>query len=119
MRVLLAPHGTRGDVQLAPELGLAIPESFLLRADEPLFSDVDELRWRGPAENFIEWAERIEAPALVKRSVAGNGQAPKGQLARIVGAMLGWSKLPPVDATDALAIAITHAHAIAIRRKLP
>jgi crossover junction endodeoxyribonuclease RuvC len=52
------------------------------------------------------------APALVKRSVAGNGQAPKDQLARIVGAMLGWSTLPAVDATDALAIAITHANAI-------
>jgi len=38
-----------------------------LRADEPLFSDVDELRWRGPAGNFPEWAERIESPALVKR----------------------------------------------------
>jgi crossover junction endodeoxyribonuclease RuvC len=59
------------------------------------------------------------APALVKRSVAGSGQAPKEQLARIVGAMLGWSKLPAPDATDALAIAITHAHALSARRKAP
>lgn len=50
-------------------------------------------------------------PALVKRSVAGRGQAPKGQLARIVGAMLGLCELPPSDAADALAIAITHANA--------
>lgn len=57
------------------------------------------------------------APALVKRSVAGNGQAPKDQLARIVGAMLGWAQLPAPDATDALAIAITHAHAVLSRRR--
>lgn len=50
-------------------------------------------------------------PALVKRSVAGKGQAPKEQVARIVGAMLRLSVLPPNDATDALAIAITHANA--------
>jgi crossover junction endodeoxyribonuclease RuvC len=56
------------------------------------------------------------APALVKRSVAGSGQAPKEQLARIVGAILGWPKLPSPDATDALAIAITHAYAAMTRR---
>lgn len=50
-------------------------------------------------------------PALVKRSVAGRGQAPKEQLARIVGAMLKLEALPLADATDALAIAITHANA--------
>lgn len=50
-------------------------------------------------------------PAVVKRSIAGNGQAPKDQLARIVGAILGFRDLPTADATDALAIAITHANA--------
>lgn len=53
-------------------------------------------------------------PALVKRSIAGGGQAPKEQLARIVGALLGLRELPAVDATDALAIAITHANALAV-----
>ena len=53
-------------------------------------------------------------PALVKRSIAGSGQAPKEQLARIVGAMLGLKVLPALDATDALAIAITHANALAM-----
>lgn len=51
------------------------------------------------------------APAVVKRSIAGKGAAPKEQLARIVGAMLKLQKLPPIDATDALAIAITHVNA--------
>lgn len=55
-------------------------------------------------------------PAVVKRSVAGSGQAPKDQLARIVGAILGWTELPALDATDALAIAITHANALLTRR---
>lgn len=50
-------------------------------------------------------------PALVKRSIAGRGQADKTQVARIVGAILGLRELPKVDATDALAIAITHAQA--------
>jgi crossover junction endodeoxyribonuclease RuvC len=51
-------------------------------------------------------------PALVKRSIAGRGQADKTQVARIVGAMLGLRVLPDIDATDALAIAITHAQAL-------
>jgi crossover junction endodeoxyribonuclease RuvC len=48
-------------------------------------------------------------PAVIKRSVGGSGRAPKEQVAHMVGAILGWKQLPPVDATDALAIAITHA----------
>jgi crossover junction endodeoxyribonuclease RuvC len=48
------------------------------------------------------------APALVKRTVAGRGAAEKDQVGRMVGAMLGLRELPAVDATDALAIAITH-----------
>jgi len=56
-------------------------------------------------------------PALVKRSIAGSGQAPKDQLARIVGAILGWTSLPAEDATDALAIAITHANAALVKRR--
>lgn len=47
-------------------------------------------------------------PALVKRTVAGRGAADKKQIGRVVGAMLGLSELPAEDATDALAIAITH-----------
>ncbi len=48
-------------------------------------------------------------PATIKRSVAGNGRAPKQQVARMVGTILGLGALPtPLDATDALATAITH-----------
>ncbi|MBN1652500.1 MAG: crossover junction endodeoxyribonuclease RuvC, partial [Deltaproteobacteria bacterium] len=54
-------------------------------------------------------------PALVKRSIAGRGQAPKEQVARIVGAIIGWKDLPGADATDALAVAITHLNASRLR----
>jgi crossover junction endodeoxyribonuclease RuvC len=52
---------------------------------------------------------RSYPPASVKRSVAGNGRASKEQVARMVAAILGVGKLPgPLDATDALAVAIAH-----------
>lgn len=57
-------------------------------------------------------------PALVKRTVVGRGAADKRQVARVVGAMLGLSELPAEDATDALAIAITHLTASRVRRGL-
>lgn len=47
------------------------------------------------------------APALVKRSVAGSGDAPKTQIARVVATLLRLERIPPTDASDALAIAIT------------
>jgi len=49
-------------------------------------------------------------PASVKRSVAGNGRATKAQVARMVAAILGENGLgEPMDATDALSVAIAHA----------
>jgi len=47
-------------------------------------------------------------PTVVKRAVVGTGKAEKAQVAQLVGALLGWTELPGPDATDALAIAITH-----------
>jgi crossover junction endodeoxyribonuclease RuvC len=57
-------------------------------------------------------------PAVVKRSVAGRGAADKAQLGRLVAAMLGLRDQPRPDATDALAIAITHAHALRVPEAL-
>jgi crossover junction endodeoxyribonuclease RuvC len=48
------------------------------------------------------------APALVKKAITGSGRADKGQLARMVQALIGLRSLPRADATDALAVAITH-----------
>ncbi len=47
------------------------------------------------------------APARVKRTLTGNGQAEKKQVALMVRAVLGLGELPPADAADALALAIT------------
>jgi crossover junction endodeoxyribonuclease RuvC len=57
-------------------------------------------------------------PALVKRTVAGRGAADKAQIAQLVGVMLGWKELPAEDATDALAVAITHAQASMVTGRL-
>lgn len=48
----------------------------------------------------------------VKKTVSGDGRADKEQLARVVRMLLGSGENLPADATDALAIAMTHlAHA--------
>ena len=52
------------------------------------------------------------APAHVKRMVAGRGAATKHEVARRVTLVFGLSKLPPADATDALAVALCHAQTV-------
>jgi len=47
-------------------------------------------------------------PRRVKQAVVGQGGAAKGQVQRMVQAILNLSELPPEDAADALAIAICH-----------
>src|SRR5439155_24877026 len=58
-------------------------------------------------------------PASVKRAVVGGGRAEKIQVAKMVATMLRLRELPRPDAADALAIAITHAHAAPARRIPP
>jgi len=38
-----------------------------LRTDAPLFTDVDELKWKGPTPGFNEWATRIADDRLLGR----------------------------------------------------
>ena len=53
----------------------------------------------------------FEYPAnLVKKSVVGYGHADKNQVARMVGHLLPGLNLAAGDASDALAVAICHAH---------
>jgi 5'-3' exonuclease len=42
----------------------------ILRTDAPLFTNVDELEWTGPAPAFTDWAERIADPRLLARCEA-------------------------------------------------
>jgi 5'-3' exonuclease len=41
-----------------------------LRTDAALFTDVDELRWRGPTGAFVAWAEKIGDARLLRRANA-------------------------------------------------
>ncbi len=50
-------------------------------------------------------------PAEVKKAVVGNGQAKKEQVQFMVAKLLRLSKMPsPLDASDALAVALCHGH---------
>lgn len=58
------------------------------------------------------------APATVKLAVAGSGAADKVQVARGVGYLLGLENPQSGDATDALAVAVCHAHSAQIAARL-
>lgn len=49
------------------------------------------------------------APAEAKKAIVGNGQAHKSQVAAMAARLLGLEQAPePLDASDALALALTH-----------
>ena len=52
------------------------------------------------------------SPTEVKRAVVGYGRAEKHQVREMVAVLLGLDELPaPLDVSDALAVAVCHAHA--------
>jgi len=56
-------------------------------------------------------------PLQVKKAITGNGKATKEQVAFMVKRLLGINKeIKPLDITDAMAITITHAQRIKIRK---
>jgi crossover junction endodeoxyribonuclease RuvC len=58
-------------------------------------------------------------PQAVKQAVCGSGSADKGQVQRMVGALLSLPEIPQPDhAADALAVAICHANGAALREAL-
>jgi len=52
-----------------------------LRTDIPLFDDVDELRWTGPASEFKAIGERLDAAVTEKRRKAGRREQGSGNSA--------------------------------------
>jgi len=59
------------------------------------------------------------SPTEVKAGVTGNGRADKAQVSRMVGTILGLHAPPrPVDATDALALALAHLWQAPVRVRL-
>jgi crossover junction endodeoxyribonuclease RuvC len=59
------------------------------------------------------------AARLVKKAVVGTGGAEKAQVHAMVARLLPGAKIAGPDAADALAVAITHAHHLATRRRVP
>lgn len=65
-----------GPIEALPPdvLGDRVDEALLfrtlatLRTDAPLFDDPEDLRWRGPTDDFAGWAERLGDGALLERS---------------------------------------------------
>jgi len=56
-------------------------------------------------------------PLQVKKAITGNGKAAKEQVAFMVKRLLGIKKeIKPLDVTDAMAIAITHAQRVKMRK---
>jgi crossover junction endodeoxyribonuclease RuvC len=64
---------------------------------------------------------RIEqyAPAVAKKALVGNGAADKSQVAWMVAQLLGLAEPPqPLDATDALALALAYVQRSALEARL-
>jgi 5'-3' exonuclease len=53
------------------DLALLFKKLATLRTDARLFTDVDELLWRGPTERFSTWCARIGDPRLLARAHKG------------------------------------------------
>jgi 5'-3' exonuclease len=62
------------------ELALLFKDLATLRADAPLFTDVETLHWRGPTSAFASWTERMEAPRLLERCVKAQAVAEAGAI---------------------------------------
>jgi 5'-3' exonuclease len=58
------------------DLALLFKTLATLRTDAPLFSDVDELRWRGPTSGFAEFAQRFGDTRVVDRSLRAVSASP-------------------------------------------
>jgi 5'-3' exonuclease len=62
------------------ELALLFKDLATLRADAPLFTDVETLHWRGPTSAFASWTERMEAPRLLERCVKAQAVSEAGAI---------------------------------------
>ena len=60
--------GLAGALTSQRERAMLFRKLATLRTDEPLFDDVETLRWRGPTELFGAYARHINAPELIERA---------------------------------------------------
>lgn len=68
------------------------------------------------AQAGLEVAEYT--PMQIKSAVVGYGRAAKGQVQQMVRALLNLPEIAQEDASDALAVAICHAHSGGLNRRL-
>jgi crossover junction endodeoxyribonuclease RuvC len=101
----------------APE-AVALEESYV-GADARIALSVGQARGAVLVAASSAGVECVEyAPSRIKLSVCGYGHADKGQVQRMVKAILGLDELPQPDhAADALAVAICHATAPPLLRE--
>jgi crossover junction endodeoxyribonuclease RuvC len=86
-------------------------ESLFFAKDVRAVERIGEARACAMLAASKEGIEVIEyAPTAVKRSVTGNGRGSKEQVQFMVKRLLNLKEAPALDASDALAIALCHAH---------
>ena len=64
------PSGVLGTTR---ELALLFKDLATLRSDACLFSDIEELRWRGPTKEFAAWVESRGEARLLERCLKAQG----------------------------------------------
>jgi 5'-3' exonuclease len=57
------------------ELALLFKTLATLRSDEPLFADIDELRWQGPTQAFAAYVEKMADERLLDRAARASQSA--------------------------------------------
>jgi crossover junction endodeoxyribonuclease RuvC len=109
-RLLTIFDGVSELISLHVPDAVALEESFV-GADARIALSVGQARGAVLVAASSAGVDCVEyAPSRVKQSVCGYGRAEKGQVQRMVKAILGLDELPSPDhAADALAVAICHA----------
>lgn len=124
--VLAVKGETLGERLVAIERGLVE----VIRAHEPELASVESVFFAKDAQAAVKLGHARGVamlvcareglpiaeypPARVKRTVTGHGRAEKAQVALMVRAILALPAVPPFDAADALAIAVTHLQSLVI-----
>jgi crossover junction endodeoxyribonuclease RuvC len=110
LRLLTIFEGVGELIALHAPDAVALEESYV-GADARIALSVGQARGAILVAASSAGVECVEyAPNRIKQSVCGYGHADKGQVQRMVKAILGLDELPrPDHAADALAVAICHA----------
>jgi crossover junction endodeoxyribonuclease RuvC len=110
LRLRMIFDGVRGLIELHVPDVVALEESYV-GADARIALSVGQARGAVLVAASSGGVECVEyAPARVKQAVCGYGRADKEQVARMVKAILALDEPPrPSHASDALAVAISHA----------